>query len=110
MCYFDQKRWKCGYWRWGQFRRQCPKEYRTGETCGLKLVMNTFDEAKQCRLCDDIDKKTRRLSKMATDMSRWRREGNRSATIERTESEYRQVEKQMYEMQMQHYERVHGAS
>ena len=108
MCYYHQKRWQCGYWRWGQFSRQCPKEYRTGETCGLKLVMDTHDDRESCRLCHDIDRKKRRMAKMAADMARWRREGNRPATVERTEVEYRAVEKQMLEMEVQHYERVRG--
>lgn len=109
MCYFDQKRWKCGYWRWASFSRQCHKEYRTGETCGLKLVMSTLDEPDRCKLCYDIDKKQRRLAKMSADINRWLREGNRSATIERTEDEYGVVERQMRDMQLQHYERVRGA-
>lgn len=110
MCYYNQKRWRCGYWRWGQFSRQCPKEYRTGETCGLKLVMDTHDELEKCRLCHDIDRKQRRLKKMEADMSRWRREGNRPATIERTQVEYMAVEKQMVDLQIQHYERVTGVA
>ncbi|KAE9579542.1 hypothetical protein CGMCC3_g4478 [Colletotrichum fructicola] len=84
MCYFYQTRWACGYWRWGQFKQQCNKEYRTGETCGLKLVFDTIQEADKCKLCYDIDKKTRRVDKMQRDIERWYREGNRKATIERT--------------------------
>ncbi|KAG7110195.1 hypothetical protein HYQ45_017662 [Verticillium longisporum] len=68
MCYFYQTRWTCGYWRWGQFKQQCNKEYRTGETCGLKLVYTTVQEADRCKLCHDIDKKNRRILKMTTDI------------------------------------------
>lgn len=107
MCYFEQKRWKCGYWRWGHFRQQCNKEYRIGETCGLKLVGHRVDVEDKCKLCHDIDRKTRRLKKMADDMARWRRDGNRPATIERTQDEYMLVESQRYEMEVQHYERCH---
>ncbi|KAJ6438819.1 FAD binding domain-containing protein [Purpureocillium lavendulum] len=84
MCYFDQTRWSCGYWRWGHFRQQCNKEYRMGETCGLKLVYETRVEADVCKLCHDTEKKQRRYDKMYRDVQRWQREGNRSATIERT--------------------------
>ncbi|KPA42348.1 hypothetical protein FLAG1_04776 [Fusarium langsethiae] len=84
MCYFDQTRWTCGFWRWGHFRQQCNKEYRMGETCGLKLVYETKDERDACKLCHDIEKKQRRYDKMWRDVQRWQREGNRNATIERT--------------------------
>ena len=108
MCYYNQKRWECGYWRWTQFSRQCPKEYRTGETCGLKLVMDVDNQKAACRLCKDIERKQRRLSKMEKDIARWREEGNKPATVERTEGEYGAVQRQMYDLQMQHYERVRG--
>ncbi|KAH7113079.1 hypothetical protein EDB81DRAFT_826637 [Dactylonectria macrodidyma] len=52
MCYFDQVVWACGNWKWGRFRQQCNKEYRIGETCGLKLVYGRQDEAKKCKVCD----------------------------------------------------------
>lgn len=110
MCYYEQKRWRCGYWRWAKFRRQCNKEYRTGETCGLKLVWATQDELDQCRLCYEMERKQRRLKKMAADMERWRREGNRPATIERTQGEYSDVEKQLAALQIEHYERVRGVA
>ena len=108
MCYFDQKRWKCGYWRWARFSRQCNRASRTGETCGLKLVMTTLDEPNRCKLCYNIDKKHRRLVKMSADIERWLRQGNCPATLERTMDEYGAVEGQMREMQLQHCERAHG--
>ncbi|KAK1471122.1 hypothetical protein CCUS01_06236 [Colletotrichum cuscutae] len=89
MCYFYQTRWSCGYWRW---------EYRTGETCGLKL------------LCYDTDKKYRRLTKMQGDVARWCREGNRKATIERTNLEIQEVNRQIQEMNNQHWTRVNLGS
>ncbi|CRK13651.1 hypothetical protein BN1708_010886, partial [Verticillium longisporum] len=106
MCYFYQTRWTCGYWRWGQFKQQCNKEYRTGETCGLKLVYTTVQEADRCKLCHDIDKKNRRILKMTTDIDRWYREGNRQATIERTLIELTAVEDQKADMEHRHQARV----
>jgi hypothetical protein len=87
MCYFDHTLWPCGYWKWGTFRAQCNKEYRTGETCGLKLIFNTYMERDVCKMCDTMHTKQRRLAKMADDVRRWRGEGNRRATIEKTERE-----------------------
>ncbi len=66
----------------GNFRAQCNKEYRTGETCGLKLVYETIYAQGQCKLCDQIAKKERRAAKMRDDIQRWQREGNRRATVE----------------------------
>ncbi|TDZ44978.1 hypothetical protein C8034_v008408 [Colletotrichum sidae] len=105
MCYFYQTKWACGYWRWGQFKQQCNKEYRTGETCGLKLVFETIADPDRCKLCYDMDKKRRRLDKMQRDMNRWHREGNRKATIERTHLEMQDVGRQLQEMEMTHYTR-----
>ncbi|KAK0708628.1 hypothetical protein B0H67DRAFT_463938, partial [Lasiosphaeris hirsuta] len=82
MCYFDQDRWSCGYWKWGIFRQQCNKEYRTGETCGLKLVCDTVNVPGTCRICDMMEKKKRRMRKFSQDIKRWESEGNRQATIE----------------------------
>ncbi|KAK1722498.1 hypothetical protein CaCOL14_006185 [Colletotrichum acutatum] len=106
MCYFYQTRWVCGYWRWGQFKQQCNKEYRTGETCGLKLVYETITNGDRCKLCYDMDKKYRRLTKMQGDVARWCREGNRKATIERTNLEIQEVNRQIQDMNNQHWTRV----
>lgn len=106
MCYFDMTLWSCGFWRWSHFRQQCNKEYRMGETCGLKLVYDTKREPDVCKLCHDIEKKQRRLDKMARDVDRWQREGNRRATIERTCGEMREVAAQIYRMNEEHTQRT----
>ncbi|ROT43808.1 hypothetical protein SODALDRAFT_269484 [Sodiomyces alkalinus F11] len=106
MCYFYQTRWSCGYWRWGQFKQQCNKEYRTGETCGLKLVYSTIEMPDRCKLCLDIDKKRRRIQKMTMDVERWSREGNRQATIERTLMDLAVVRHQKEDMDHKHMARV----
>lgn len=87
MCFFDQTRWSCGFWRWGNLREQCSREYRIGETCGLKLVYDTDFKETICHICEHISRKTNRMDDMARKIERWRREGDRPATIERTESD-----------------------
>lgn len=77
-----------------------------GETCGLKLVYETKYEQSHCRLCHDIEKKMRRCDKMHRDVQRWQKEGNRSATIERTSSEMREVQGQIARMQQEHANRA----
>lgn len=106
MCYFEQTRWQCGYWKWGNFRQQCNKEYRTGETCGLKLVYDTNYMPGNCKLCDQIEKKERRYNKMAQDVERWRREGNRKATIEKTEYDMEEVRMAIEKIWGEHQEKL----
>lgn len=106
MCYFEQTRWQCGYWKWGNFRQQCNKEYRTGETCGLKLVYDTNYMPGNCKLCDQIEKKERRYNKMAQDVERWKREGNRKATIEKTEDDMQEVHVAIEKIWGEHQEKL----
>jgi hypothetical protein len=77
-----------------------------GETCGLKLVYDTKVEADKCKLCHDTEKKQRRYDKMYRDVERWQREGNRSATIERTCGEMQDVLSQIYRMHEEHRQRL----
>jgi len=106
MCYFEQTRWSCGYWKWGNFRQQCNKEYRTGETCGLKLVYNTCYLASSCKVCEQINRKARRVRKMADDISRWQLEGNRRATIEKTQEDILDIQGQIIGLENSHYEKT----
>ncbi|KAF2993548.1 hypothetical protein G7054_g11637 [Neopestalotiopsis clavispora] len=108
MCYFDQTRWQCGFWRWGHFREQCTKEYRTGETCGLKLIFQTNPEPDICKLCKDIEKKQRKYSKLEGDIQRWQREGGRTATIEKAQRDMAEASNAIYSMQQQHWTRVNS--
>lgn len=108
MCYFEQTRWACGFWKWGNFRQQCNKEYRTGETCGLKLVYETIQVHTHCKICDQITKKLRRVNKMYDDIYRWQREGNRRATIEKTERDVAEITYQIADLRATHEERVKG--
>jgi hypothetical protein len=77
-----------------------------GETCGLKLVYETKNEGDVCKTCHDTEKKQRRYDKMYRDVERWQREGNRSATIERTCGEMHDVLNQIARLQNDHETRV----
>ncbi|KAF3759971.1 hypothetical protein M406DRAFT_224711, partial [Cryphonectria parasitica EP155] len=105
MCYFHQTRWRCGYWKWGNFVQQCNKEYRTGETCGRKFVYDTNYKNQDCRLCEDMRKKQRRYSKMAQDVERWRREGNRKATIAKAECDMVDIREAITKIEGEHTKR-----
>ncbi|KAK7754440.1 hypothetical protein SLS62_003460 [Diatrype stigma] len=86
----------------------CTKEYRTGETCGLKLVFNTNLETDKCKLCKDIEKKQRRYTKLQNDIIRWQREGNRNATIEKAQRDMVEVEEAIRNMGQQHQMRQYS--
>ncbi|KAI1116551.1 hypothetical protein F5Y14DRAFT_68290 [Nemania sp. NC0429] len=107
MCFFDQTRWACGYWRWGHFRKQCNKEWRTGETCGLKFIYNTIADPDICKLCKDIEKKQRKYNKLMSDVDRWSREANRSATIEKARREIVEVTQAINSMSEEHQMRAY---
>ncbi|KAI0534436.1 hypothetical protein GGR58DRAFT_482676 [Xylaria digitata] len=109
MCFFDQTRWACGFWRWGHFREQCNKEYRTGETCGLKFVYNTHRDPDVCKLCKDIQKKQRKYNKLNSDIDRWSREPNRTASTEKAERDLEEVCQAIDNMTQQHQTRAFGS-
>lgn len=86
MCYYEQFVYQCGDWKWGNFRQHCQKEYRMGETCGMKLVYTSSAKEERCTLCERIDRKVRRYEKHQSDMNRWAKEPSKySATIEKTQ-------------------------
>ncbi|KAH8690911.1 hypothetical protein BGW36DRAFT_264545, partial [Talaromyces proteolyticus] len=60
MCFYNQKRYACGDCAWANFAHRCKYEFRTGETCGMKLVNTTKYMTSQCRLCEKIETKFRR--------------------------------------------------
>src|SRR5687768_6817990 len=102
MCYFDQFRWACGFCTWGNFREQCSKESRIGHTCGLKLVFSTEQQDEACRACQGMAKKQRRIVKMTDDVQRWRQEGNRNATIEKTNRDILTVQAEIQDLWQRH--------
>lgn len=71
MCFYDQYVYQCKDYKWGNFRVHCNKEYRTGETCGMKLVHDTHQLVDKCKPCQAIDKKLRRIAKEEENLARW---------------------------------------
>ncbi|KAK5688769.1 hypothetical protein LTS10_000747 [Elasticomyces elasticus] len=77
MCYYDNYKYQCNDWKWGNFRQHCNAEYRQGETCGMKMVYQTLPLADKCSMCDKIERKQRRLEKHKSDYTRWAAEPQR---------------------------------
>lgn len=88
MCYYDQYVFHCKDWKWGNFRQHCDREYRTGETCGLKLVYQPLALSETCKACQRIQAKYRRRDKHIQDIKRWSQDPTRfRASIEKAANE-----------------------
>lgn len=83
MCYFDQYRFTCGDCKWGDFRQHCTREYRTGETCGIKYSMQTVPIIAKCNLCRKIDTKIHPQQAEMKRISPWNRASRESGALEK---------------------------
>ncbi|KAL4804348.1 hypothetical protein BDV18DRAFT_29958 [Aspergillus unguis] len=92
MCFYNQKKFACGDCSWTNFVHQCNYEYRTGETCGIRLVNTTEFEKVKCRLCQKIETKHRRQGTEMDRLNRWKREG---ATLVASMDKSRQLVKDL---------------
>jgi hypothetical protein len=86
MCFLDQHQYVCGDWKWGHFRQHYAKEYKIGETCGMKLILQTIPTGRRCKLCEKIDIKMKRHAAEVDRIERWQRVGQEfGASIEKSE-------------------------
>ncbi|EPS33822.1 hypothetical protein PDE_08784 [Penicillium oxalicum 114-2] len=106
MCFYNQKRFSCGDWSWTSFAHRCNYEYRTGETCGMKLVNVTENDASKCRLCEKIETKLRRRSAEIDRLERWKKEGsNLVASIDRSRKLIMELDKEILGLQREREDR-----
>ncbi|PLB39618.1 uncharacterized protein BDW47DRAFT_10894 [Aspergillus candidus] len=102
MCFYNQKRFACGDWSWTNFAHRCHYEYRTGETCGMKLVNVTDYENIQCRLCEKIETKFRRRNAEVERLNRWRREGGTLvASMDRSQKLIMELDREIGKLQIE---------
>jgi hypothetical protein len=92
MCFYEQYQFVCGDWKWGNFREHCNKEYRMGETCGMKLVYQVKEQPSKCKFCEKVDTKLRRIEEQRDRIARWIREGRNPASIEKSKDTIRQLD------------------
>jgi hypothetical protein len=59
----------------------CNREYRAGESCGIKLAATTKEEPTKCPYCEKADKKLRQRELQADRLVRWQREGRNPASV-----------------------------
>ncbi|KAE8445062.1 hypothetical protein EG329_013776 [Mollisiaceae sp. DMI_Dod_QoI] len=98
MCFYEQIVNPCGDWKWGNFKSHCSKEYRTGETCGMKMVFESFHVSENCKYCVKIETKQGRIRKEQDKIKRWKHEGNRRASIEQAQTSIAELEREIWEL------------
>lgn len=93
MCFYDQYIFACLDFKWGNFRQHCQKEYRRGETCGMKFVNETHYLTQKCKLCEKLDTKYRRKHTEEQRINRWKADGGKyRASIEKSEETIRTLD------------------
>jgi hypothetical protein len=105
MCFYERIDFLCGDHRWGTMRQQCPREYRTGESCrGVKLSHDDYINKvnKQCPLCEALEVKERKYQKEYACVQRWQeqqREGlRREASIEKASETLRELQREITDL------------
>lgn len=89
--------------------KHCNREYRTGETCGMKLVMQTYGVAQKCKICEKIETKKRRRAAEYERVQRWQREpGRYGASIEKAQYAMAALEKEIYDLEYERQRRFQG--
>jgi hypothetical protein len=100
MCYFDQEVFICGDWKWRSRRQGCSKVV-SGDTCSMKLIMFSQYTHERCNICQIIEVKQRRISKLEDRIRRWSLEAERwMASIERTERDIHELRAQITQREM----------
>lgn len=90
MCYYAQTTYTCGDWKWGNMTERCPRQPRIGETCGAKLVAEeqVVRKNEECKVCQEIGVKQRKIQKLRDNIYRWNAEGSSfQASLEKAKRE-----------------------
>ena len=93
MCFYEQYVYACRDWKWGNFKQHCQAEYRTGETCGMKMIYHSQPLQDKCKICLKIEAKQRRRAKHVEDYNRWNQDKRRfQASMEKALSDIKALE------------------
>lgn len=88
MCFFNQKVFQCQDWKWGPRREACSMAPQIGESCGIKLIMDSQRTNQLCSICRRIEIKRRRIRKLEERIKRWSTEPeHRKSSIKAAEQE-----------------------
>jgi len=97
MCYYAITDYRCGDWRWGYHKQRCPRQPRMGEVCGLQFPDADYTTKlmnEDCKICQEILIKQRKVQKNGDNIERWSREGGKfKASIEKAQREICELDK-----------------
>lgn len=65
----------------------------------MKLVMGTYRGEGKCRLCVRIETKARAAKKEEERIRRWRKEGNRHASIEKSQGSIDELQTEIWQLE-----------
>lgn len=91
MCFYDYYVFRCGDWKFGNFRDHCQREYRMGETCGMKMFQERHEKKEKCSICTKIDTKKRKYEDRKQKVKRWEAEGDKPASVAKALEEMTQL-------------------
>lgn len=98
---------ECGDWKWDRFRQHCNREYRTGETCGIKLVHSVKRNGEKCKICQKLATKYRRREDQVNKINRWQAEGGKlKASIEKAMEIVYELDKEIRELNSERAKRA----
>ncbi|KAJ6261259.1 hypothetical protein Dda_3927 [Drechslerella dactyloides] len=102
MCFYEQNVFRdCHCFKWGRFRQHCAKEYRTGETCGMKLIYEAVPKPGKCAICNRIDVATRKLFASKEKVGRWLAEGRNPVSTENEQENIQLYQNEIKELNAQ---------
>jgi hypothetical protein len=106
MCFYEQYVHICRDWKWGNFKQHCQAEYRTGETCGMKMIWQAHPLPDKCKACLKIEAKQRRRAKHVEDHNRWLKDERRyKASIEKAASDIKALDNEIHQLKVEKSER-----
>ena len=100
MCFYEQQIFTCGDHKWGRFRAHCNKEYRTGETCGMKLIFESSRVSSHCPICKKYDVILRKIVQAKDRVQRWESEDINPVSTDKERASIAQWQKELREIEM----------
>ena len=101
MCFYDQQIFSCGDHKWGRFRAHCNKEYRTGETCGMKLIFEASGVMNICPMCKKYEVIVRKITQAGERVARWKSEGINPVSTDKERANMIQWQKELRDLEFQ---------
>lgn len=101
MCFYEQQIFACNDHKWGRFRAHCNKEYRTGETCGMKLIYDSIPVPGKCAMCKKYEVIWRKIMQAKERVNRWEMEGINPASTEKERMNIHMWQKELRDIEYQ---------